>query len=232
MKAAPWIVSTMLLVALVFSTCASNRSHHEKDAQLDSIRSEEIRLRLDSANWSTNVATLIERDNLLGVLIERTQDSLGILIADKTELVRQVEMLGGQVIALSDMYLGAVSQIEAHGTVHSEAPGTVDSVTADVDDGLLAAHLFYRPPATLGADPYTVTIEMVGSVSELPDGRALFAARASDTRVNIRMGDVFYQPRPPVEYCGLQTRIGWGLGGLAIGSAVGFGAGISLGGLP
>lgn len=212
MKAARLPVGSLLIaglaIAFVFTTCASRRAIGDVRTELDSIRSEETRLRADSAGWGTAFAIEVERGESLGSIVAAQDQQLRILGPATDSLIRQVELLEGRVAYLSEMYLGAVGQIETHGVVHaSDAGATPDSVTADVDDGLLAAHLYYRPPATLGANPYRVTIPLVATVSELADGRALFAARAADPRVTIELGAVYYQPPAPVQFCGLGTRV-------------------------
>lgn len=211
----PWLIVAALALLLVLSTCSARGAMAERDAQLDSARTQTLALRADSMGWSVRLEGATADLNARLHLVADSNDVLEVATA---ALAREVDLLGGQVRSLAEMYLGAVGQIEAAGVVHARDPESLpDSVTAEVDDGLLAARLYYRPPNVLGADPYRVSIELVSAVTETPDGRALFTARAADPRVTVRLGDVYWSPPPPVNYCGLGTRVKWGLGGSVAG---------------
>jgi hypothetical protein len=201
-----------LAVALVFTTCASRRALDARDAELDSIRAEETELRLATAGWETKFAVEVEYGQSLEDVVAAQDQQLRILGPATDSLIRQVELLEGQVRVLSEMYVGLTGSIEAHDAVaHLVVSGDitrVDSITGDVSDGLLSAHVRATvEPPTVAVPSWSIdSLALVATVSELADGRALFAARAADPRVTIAMGSVYWTPPAPVEYCSTWTR--------------------------
>ena len=224
-----------LTLALVLTTCGSRRALAERDARVDSLRTETLAARADAMGWETRLMRATES---LDARLQAADSTVGLLTAEKAALAREVETLGGRLSSMVDLYAGVVGSIETHdATVHGPERGSnepraePDSVTAPIDDGLLSGRMVYVPPATLGLE-YSVELALALGWVEAPDGRALVTARAADPRVQLRYGDVFWSPSPPVQYCGWGTRLAWGLGGAVAGGVVGFAGGVTLGGLP
>lgn len=215
--AMPWLICAGLALWLGLSSWLHGRQVEDRDARIDSLRTVELLARLDSTHWQTIQAQTVTD---LEELLQRANDSTDVLASDKAQLAQDIETLGGQLRALTDMYANAVGQIESHeATVHASdtARAAPDSVTALVDDGLLRANLSFVPPQTLGID-YRVRLALTLGWLEAPDGGVYATARASDDRVELRYGDAFYQPPDPVEFCGLGTKATWaGIGGLSAG---------------
>ena len=190
----------------------------EAREQLDSLRSEVLVAAIDSAGWELRIA---EATDDLARDLQEARDSSSWLSLENAELGRQVELLGGQLREMTAMYAGAVGQIEAHGVVHQEPDSPApDSVTAEVDDGLLAGRLIYRPPAGLGIDPYSVRIPVTTGIVELPDGRWASVARSPHPRVTLEHVSSVVQPPDPVAYCSITERALYATGGLAVGLTV------------
>lgn len=68
-----------LALALVATTCSSRRALDARDTELDSIRSEETRLRADSAGWATAWAVEVEHGQSLGSIVAAQDQRLRIL---------------------------------------------------------------------------------------------------------------------------------------------------------
>lgn len=227
-----------LAVAFVFTTCSSRRALGEANAERDRARSEELRLRADSAGWATAFAIEVEHGESLSSVVAAQDQRLRILAPAVDSLVRQVELLGGQVRTLSSMYLSAVGAIEradatAHFSMSNNTGNIPDSITGHVSDGLLEADVTATiDPPSVALPRYSVALELVTAVTETPDGRALFTARAGDPRVTIAHRETYWSPPAPVAYCSLGTRAKWGAGGATVGAAGGTLLGLWLGALP
>lgn len=219
--ALPWLLAGVLAVLLLLSECGARRLEAESDARVDSIRSEELAAQTSALGWETRFALTTEAltERLLSLM-----DSTALLGEEKAELARQVELLGGRLALLTDLYAEFRGTIETHDAVVHSSPANItgnipDSVTAQVNDGTLSGRLVYRPPSTLAVDPYRVALELVLGLAETPDGRALVTARSPNPAVSLRYGDVFWSPPPPVQFCSLGTRLEWGAWGYAGGVA-------------
>ncbi len=230
MSARPaWILAGILAALLLVSQCASHGALADRDARVDSLRSEALAARLVADGWETRWA--VTEEVLVGRLLS-LQDSTALLGREKAALAEQVELLGGRLALVTDLYASVRGQLVAHDAVVHGADDydqSADSITAEVDDGLLSGRLVYVPPSTLGINPYSVALELVLGIAETPDGRALATARAADPRVSLRYGDVYWSPPPPVQVCSLGTRLEWGAWGAALG-VVGGVVAVSVGG--
>jgi hypothetical protein len=211
----PWVLVVGLSAALWMSTCSSRNEIAASNAERDRARADETELRLAAADWSTAFAIEVEYGQSLEDVIAAQDQQLRVLGPATDSLIRQVELLEGQVRVLGELYIGAVGSIEAHDAVaHRTVSGDTtryqvpDSITGDVSDGLLSAHVRATvEPPTVAIPSWSIdSLALVATVSELADGRALFAARAADPRVTIAMGDVYWQPPSPVAFCSLWTR--------------------------
>lgn len=216
-------LTAALVILLVATTCASRRALGDRDAALAKARTDLMAIRADSAGWETR---LVEATTDLEAKLQEAVDSTDVLSVALAGLARENELLGGELRAVATMYAGLAGSIEAHdATVHRtqtsptedsrESP--VDSVTAPIDDGLLSGRLVYRPPSTLAIDPYRVELALALGWTETPDGRALVTARASDPRVALSFGDVYWSPPPRVERCSLWCQLKVGARGYFIG---------------
>lgn len=201
------IVIALLVAALTLSTCGSRRAIDERDARVDSLRTEQLRLQLEARGFETRLASATDD---LERRLQESVDSTDALSRINAELAREVELLGGSVRSLAEMYVGAVGTIEASAAeaFRSAPDAPPDSIVGDVTDGLLRARVRATvTPPTVGIPAWSIdSLALVASVSETADGRALFAARAVDPRVTIQLGDVYYQPPPPVAFCSFGTR--------------------------
>jgi hypothetical protein len=231
-----WLLAGGLALLLVLSTCGSRRALDARDARVDSLRTETLTARAAAMGWETRLASATED---LELRLQELGDSTALLAREKAELAREVEELGGRLATMVDLYASLAGTIETHdAVVHSSDSAhtgesvyspvnKVDSVTAAIDDGLLSGRMAFVPPSTLDLD-YSVRLALALGIIEAADGRLLATARAEDPRVALTFGEVYWSPPAPVNYCGIMTRIGWGLGG----AGIGFGAGLTLGGLP
>lgn len=188
---------------------------------LAAMKAEALIESIDSAGWELRV---VEATEGLEEQLRESRDSTALLFQEKAELAAQVQTFDGRIAVLMDMYAGAVGQIEEHGTVHvaegqEVTPDTSpDSITAPINDGLLSGRLKFTPPDSLGID-YALRLALALGVVDLPDGRQLLNAKASDARVALRFGDVFVQKPEPVAFCSIGTKAkytGIGAGVLAL----------------
>lgn len=201
------------------------------DAEIATMRSEQLIKVVDSSGWETHV--LEATADLEQRLIE-SRDSTSLLTDEKAALSDQILTLGGSLRYMSDMYAEIAGRIDEStpAVIHAENTESPDSATGTVKDGLLAADLVYRfARSTFGVTSYSLMIEMTTGFSELPDGRLLAVARATDERVRLSYGETFYQPPPPVQFCSVGTKAKWALYGAG---AVGISTSIAraIGGAP
>lgn len=216
MKNAPWLVAGALAVLLVLSQCAAGRAVDDRDARVDSLRSEEIAARADAMGWETRFSSTVPN---LARALQEAQDSAGLLSEAKDSLAREVELLAGRLSVMADLYADLRGQIEAHDAVVHISDSTKvapDSVTAYVDDGLLNGRIAFIPPDVLDLE-YQVQLALTLGWIEVPDGRMLVTARAQHPNIALSYGDIFYAPPAPVEFCSLSTKLTWAAGGTAVG---------------
>jgi len=239
MNRAHWLLTAALALLLVLTTCGSRRALASADARVDSLRTETLAARASAMGWETRFAGTTEA---LARQLQERRDSLVLLSQEKADLAREVELLGGRLESMVDLYASAVGTIEAHDAVvhRSDLIGSdpsggqlVDSITGHVSDGLLSADVKATvEPPTVSIPSYSVELALALGWTVGADGRALATAMPLDPRVTLRIGEAWYSPPPPVNYCGWGTRAKWALGGAAVGGAVGFGGGVAIGGLP
>lgn len=204
----PWILAGALAVLLFISQCSAGAMLEARDAQLDSLRTATLAARAETMGWEVRFAQEAERGQTLARWLQTSRDSTSLLAEETAELAREVELLEGRVAALVEMYATARGQIEAHdATVHTSAEG-VDSITGDVSDGLLSAHVTATvEPPTVAIPSYSIELALALALVEGADGRSLVTARAADERVSIAFGELYVEPPAPVEFCGLGTRV-------------------------
>jgi hypothetical protein len=202
-----------LVVALVLTTCGARRAGEERDAVRDTLRTEELAHRADSLGWAVRVEAALGANRSMMEVLQEREDSLDLLSLHASALAREVELLGGRLLTVSRMYAEAVGSIERHeAVVHrsdlirsDQAP---DSITGHVSDGLLEADVTATiDPPSVALPRYSVALELVTAVTETPDGRALFTARAGDPRVTIAHRETYWQPPAPVEFCSVGTKL-------------------------
>ena len=201
-------------IALYVSGRLEARGIDRDRAELAQLKAERLVEIVDSAGWSVR---LVEATRDLERKLQAEESRGALLEAEKAALAREVETLGGELRALADMYADLSGQIETHdAVVHaSDSSASVpDSVTAQVDDGLLSGRIAFVPPSTLDLE-YRARLALVLGWVEAPDGRALITAKAEHPSVTLSFGEVFYQPPAPVAYCSLGQRAktaGWSIG--------------------
>ena len=188
------------------------------NAAANLLRTEALVGATELAGWEVR---LVDATSDLGKRLQEQSDRGDLLEKEKSELARQAETLNGRISALADMYADARGQITIlDGRIFaSDASTTIpDSVTAEIDDGLLRGNLAFYPPSSLALE-YELHLAIALAFVDAPDGRMMATAMSDNPRVELRYGEVFYQPAPPVEYCSVGTRVTWGLGGLGVGAA-------------
>ena len=216
-------VGVLLAVGLVLavSNCSKGRELAAAEARVAELQTERLAAVLDSAGWEIRLQEATE--GLEERLAEAARsDSTDFFRDVAAELAVEVETLAGRVTTIASMYAEAVGQIEAHDAVVHASEGSAavpDSITGRVDDGLLAANVWASvQPAAVALRSYAIRFDIVTSVTETADGRALFAARAEDPRIEIGYRETYWQPPPPESYCSLGTRLTWALGGAGLGA--------------
>ena len=190
--------------------------------ELRRIRAERLMASIDSAGWE---ARLVDATEGLEAQLQEARESGALLAEEKADLAAEVETLGGELRAMADMYVELAGSIRTHdATVHVSDTAAVqpDSVTAPVDDGLLRGKIAFFPPSSFDLD-YRLQVALALGWIDAPDGRLLITARATDSRVGLSYGDVFYQPPAPVAYCSVGEKARWatyGAGALELGQLV------------
>lgn len=170
--------------------------------ELDSLRTEELNARLDAQGWQT---TFADETRELEARIQAERDRVALLVEEKAALAREVEILGGRLVALGDLYAAAQARIIALGEAHG-TNAQPDSVVAELDDGLLSGRVAYFPPLSTFDLMYNVDLGISVVVAEAPDGRGLISLLPEDSRVNLSYGEVLYQRPEPVPYCSLSEK--------------------------
>lgn len=206
----PWIVAGTFAVLFLASMCGGASMVKARDQRVDSLRTETLAARASAQGWEVRFGSEVARGETLAGWLQEARDSTALLASQKAELAAEVELLGGRILTLTDLYASVVGQVEAHdATVHTsaleDAAPQVDSVTAPVDDGLLTGRLAYFPPASLSLE-YSVELALALGWTVGADGRALATAMASDPRVRLRVGEAWYQPPAPIAHCSFGTR--------------------------
>ena len=207
---AGWWVALGLGVALGVSTCWGNDARDELGAEL---RTAEIERRADSLGWATAFATETDR------LEELLADTAAFFSRETARLNREVELLGGRLALAAQVVASMQGQIEATAAVvHRTAlPGDTlgggniavpDSITGDVSDGLLSAHVRATvEPPTVAIPSYSVQLAIALGLIDAPDGRQLLTARAEDARVRVSFGSVYVTRPEPIERCGFRCQL-------------------------
>ncbi len=211
------IVLLAVAVGGYAKSCGLGSDLTAADAAANALRS--VALAYEGAADGWRIRLVDASDDLEGLLQEE-RDRGGLLEEEKAELARQAETLNGRISALADMYASARGQITIlDGRIFASDASTPmpDSVVAEIDDGLLRGRMAFFPPSRLDLE-YRLGLALVLGFIDAPDGRSLVTAMSDNPRVDLRYGEVFYQPAPPVEYCPVGTRLTWGLGGVGVGS--------------
>lgn len=212
---APWLLVALLSITLL-ATHACPTPPPREDPEVQRLRTAVLAANAQAQGWYT---ALVQGTTSLTLQLMEAEDSVGLLRAEKAALAREVRALGGEIRVMADLVAELRGQLEAQGTTHGplEAP---DSITARIDDGLLEGRVVYFPAASLFSLDYTARLALVLGVVAAPDGRALLVARGTDPRVQISYGQVYYQPPPPLQVCGLGERLRWGGYGLVAGAGL------------
>lgn len=206
--------SLAVIIGVLVVTCAvlwwkldkANNRAGILNERVDSLRSVELNLLLEESGWET-VSVNVAKN--LTMRLQQERDSTDAVRMRNADLARDVELLGGYLREMTEMYAEAVGQIESHGTTHMTGQET-DSVTATVDDGLLSGRLFYRTTGNvLGIDPYNVRVSLTTGIVELPNGQWSAIADADDDRVVINIDQVRRDPPEPLQICSLGQKAPW-----------------------
>ena len=214
MKAAiPWLLVGALALVSLQATCAQ-RALDAANAELDSLRTEELAARTEAAGWETRLVE--ETDGLEGQLREAIERE-ALHVQEKAELAREVEALGARLTAVMDLYADARGQIVAHAEVHQGpeeysdeySPPLPDSITAPLDDGFLTGRVAYFPAPQEFDLAYQVHLALTAAVAEAPDGRGLLTLMPEDPRVALSYGEVLFQRPEPVRFCGFGQKLQW-----------------------
>lgn len=215
-----WTILAALTLAVGFAAAwrLSVGARERQDDEVATLRTNLLGARADAQGWRTRA---VEGREGLERRLMASKDTTGLLREDKAALAQEVVALGGQIRVLVDMYAEARGQIEAHATEHRvSATADADSVTAPIDDGLLEGRVAYLPPTQRFNLDYVVRLAMVLGMVDAPDGRLLLTARGTDPRVELRYGDVFYQPPAPLRVCSVGEQLRAGGFGAGVGSVI------------
>jgi hypothetical protein len=235
--AVPWALVVALGWVAIQSQCAQ-RELEAASEQLASLRTAVLEERTAAQGWRTQ---LVQATSELEAQLQDSRDRGALLEAEKAELAREIQTLGGRLAIMADLYADARGQIVAHAEVHvadssasNEAgnPAMPDSITAPVDDGLLTGKVSYYPPRNAFGLDYRISLGITLAASEAPDGQTLVTAMAEHERVSLRFGEIKVAAPRQVEHCSLTSRVqtsavaigAWELGKFFFGSATGGGS--------
>jgi hypothetical protein len=207
-----------LLVLVGALLWANDRKDARVDALADSLRTERIEATARDLGWRTRYAQEVEHGQRLEDLLEDTTVFFDREIA---ALSREVELLDGRLSLAAEVVASMQGQIEATAAVvflgdsaHTGesvygSVSRIDSISGDVSDGLLSAHVRATvEPPTVAIPRWSIdSLHVALGLVDAPDGRQLLTARAADPRVTLAIGDVFVQPPAPVQFCSLGTRV-------------------------
>lgn len=207
-----------LLVVLVLTTCSSRRALEARDAELDSLRTEQIDAAARELGWERRFALEVEHGQRLEDLLEDTTE---FFERETVRLSREVEFLDGRLSLAAEVVASMQGQIEATEAVVFSGDSAhtgesvyspvskIDSISGDVTDGLLSAHVRATvEPPTVAIPRWSIdSLHVALGLVDTPDGRQLLTARAADPRVTLAIEDVFVQPPAPVPFCSFGTRV-------------------------
>lgn len=206
----PTLLFLGLAVLFGLKSCSAAAAEASISLELDSLRSELLQARIDSAGWETRIA---EETSGLELRLQESIDSTDVLSIANAELGAEVALLGGRIRNLQRVNARLEGRIATQAIVHSapvenSARNTEpDSITASIDDGFLSGRVAYVPPENRFDLRYLAELELSLAVTELADGRQLVSAKSSDDRVHIQYDDVYVQVPDPVQYCSLGDRL-------------------------
>ncbi len=206
----PWLLLGGVVIAWALTAFFGGRALSSRDARVDSLRTEVLGERAAALGWETRMVGTTEQ---LEQRLQELGDSTALLAREKADLAREVELLGGRLESMVDLYAGVVGTIERHdAVVHHSAPDSttvvLDSITGHVSDGLLSADVTATvEPPTVSIPSYSVELALALGWTVAPDGRALATAMASDPRVTLRVGEAWYQPPAQITRNSFWTRL-------------------------
>jgi len=190
--------------------CAEDRAEREA-AEVATLRTNLLQARADSAGWETRLTAATK--NLHAALLKEAmgKDSAK---AEAAGLLQELEVAGARILTLTNLVAEASGHITDTVEVFvGDNACLADSVTAEVDDGLLDLSWVYFPPTSLFEVDYTVSPPLQIVQTLAADNRLLTGVRSPDPRVTPRVQEVYFQLPPREQYCSWGTRLKWGAGG-------------------
>lgn len=212
-----WIILALVLGGAwlwIGKGCAEDRAEREA-AEVATLRTNLLQARADSAGWETRLTAATR--NLHAALLKEAmgKDSAK---ARAAALLQELEAAGARILTLTDLVVEAENRLRDTATVHvGDVSAVPDSVTADLDDGLLRGRWTYFPPTSLFELDYTVSPPLQIVQTLAADGRLLTGVRSPDPRVTPRVQKVQFQLPPRQRYCPWGTRLKWAGGGTVFG---------------
>lgn len=192
------ILTLLALVAVLwFGNWRHSRHMEEERARVAQLRTDFLEERARAQGYQAQLTAATR--NLHAALIKEAVR--GDELAGRVqELVLQVEAAGGRIISLTELLA------TAQGHLVDTVEVFHDSVTAQVNDGLLEGSWVYRPEQSLFDLTYLARVPLDILQSETPDRRLLTTVRSPDPRVSPQVQDVYFQLPGPVRYCPMGTR--------------------------
>jgi hypothetical protein len=196
--------------------CAESRAEAEA-AEVATLRTNLLQAKADSAGWETRL-TAATRNLQAGLLKEALRgDSAERAAAD---LLQELEAAGARILTLTNLVAEAGGRVTDAVEVFLGADAcNADSVTADVDDGLLEGRWVYWPSTSLFDLSYAVSPPLQIVQTLTADNRLLTGVRSTDPRVVPRIQEVFFQLPEREMYCSWRTK-GKYAGGGALAAAL------------
>ena len=216
-----WLILGLVIMMAWFwigKGCAESRAQTEA-AEVAKLRTDLLQAKADSAGWETRLTVATE--NLqAGLLKEALRGDSAE--AREARLLQELEAAGAEILTMTKLVAKASGQVTdtVEVFVGSDACSP-DSVTAEVDDGLLEGRWVYWPPTSLFDLTYTVSPPLQIVQTLAADNRLLTGVRSSDPRVTPRVQEVLFQLPERELYCSWGTRLKWGLGGKVLGFLAG-----------
>lgn len=215
----PWLAAGAMAFVALQQGCEIRELRADSE-RADSLRTVVLAERAAAQGWRTQLVTATAD---LETRLHEAEGRGALLEAEKAELAREIETLGGRLAIMTDLYADARGQIVAHADVHGSNETAPDSITAPVDDGLLSGRVAYFPaPQTIDLS-YHLSLGLTVAVSEAPDGRGLVTVMPErPDLVTLSYGETLYQRPEPVRICSLGQRAetaGWAVGLWELGKA-------------
>ena len=142
----PCLLSFFLAWFWIGKGCAESRAETEA-AEVAKLPTDLLNAKADSAGWETRLTVAAE--NLqAGLLKEALRGDSAE--AREADLLQELEAAGARIISLTDLVAEPSGRVTDTVRVHVGADAcSPDSVTAEVDDGLLEGRWVYWPPTSL-----------------------------------------------------------------------------------